>query len=145
MQATINSEEGLQRAIGDLRELFKAHHFLRVTVKTGTARSLNQNAIAHAWYGQIARELREDTPLGVKLFCKLHYGVPIMRAEDEEFRDLYDLVIKPLTYEKKLKAMNAWPVTSIMNKDQNSQYLEAMQEAYAGRVRLEFQDQHEQP
>lgn len=135
---TINSEQSLSQAIGDLREQWKRHKFLRVIVKTGKDRSLDQNGISHVWYEQISRELREDTSLGVKKFCKLHYGVPILRAEDEEFRRLYDLVIKPLIYEKKLEAMAAWPVTSLMTKDQLSQYLEAMQSGYAGRVRLEF-------
>lgn len=138
MQATINSVESLQRFIGDVRELYKSHHFLRATIKTGTARSYDQNGTAHCWYEQIARELREDTPLGVKNFCKLHYGVPIMRAEDEDFRQSYDLVIRPLPYEKKLSAMNFWPVTSLMNKDQHNQYFAAMQEGFAGRVLLEF-------
>lgn len=137
----INSDTSLSDAIGRLREAYRDHRFLRVTFKTGKARSLDQNGISHVWYEQIARELREDTPLGVKNFCKLHYGVPILRAEDEEFRDLYDQVIKPLSYEKKLAAMKAWPVTSLMSKTQLSQYLEAMQSAYADRVRLEFPEQ----
>lgn len=138
MQLTVNSDTALQQAIGDIRELYRAHRFVRVTLKTGKARSHDQNSISHAWYEQIARELREDTALGVKCFCKLHYGVPIMRAEDEEFRELYDSVVKPLPYEKKLEAMKAWPVTSLMTKDQLSQYLQAMQDGHAGRVRLEF-------
>jgi hypothetical protein len=138
MQLTINSETSLQQAIGDMRELYRQHKFVRVKLTTGKARSLDQNAIAHVFYEQVARELREDTALQVKNFCKLHYGVPILRAEDEEFRALYDLVIKPLSYERKLAAMSAWPVTSLMSKDQLSQYLTAMQEGYAGRVNLEF-------
>ena len=137
-QLTINSESSLSNAIGEIREAWKAHRFIRLNIKTGKDRSLDQNGISHVWYEQIARELREDTALGVKKFCKLHYGVPIMRAEDEDFRRLYDLVIKPLSYEKKLEAMAAWPVTSLMTKSQLSQYLEAMQSAYANRVRLEF-------
>lgn len=141
MQLTVNSEQGLQQAIGDMRELFRQHKFVRVKMTTGKARSLDQNAIGHVWYEQVAQELREDTPLGVKNFCKLHYAVPIMRAEDEEFRALYDLVIKPLSYERKLAAMSAWPVTSLMNKEQLSQYLTAMQEGYWGRVQLEFPQQ----
>jgi hypothetical protein len=138
MQLPINSETSLQQAIGDMRELYRQHKFVRVKLTTGKARSLDQNAIAHVFYEQVARELREDTALQVKNFCKLHYGVPILRAEDEEFRALYDLVIKPLSYERKLAAMSAWPVTSLMSKDQLSQYLTAMQEGYAGRVNLEF-------
>ena len=143
MNLTINSDTSLQAAIGDLREAYKTHRFLRLSVKTGKARSIPQNSISHDWYAQVSRELREDTPLSVKCFCKLTMGVPIMRAEDEEFRKLYDLVIRPLSYEKKLEAMKVWPVTSLMTKDQLSQYLAAMQEAYADRVRLEFPEQEE--
>jgi len=141
VQVTVNSDSSLQQAIGELRELYREHRFIRVNVKTGTARSLDQNAISHLWYEQIARELREDTALGVKCYCKLHLGVPILRAEDEEFRELYDSVIKPLPYEKKIAAMKVWPVTSLMNKNQLSQYLEAMQNEYLDRVRLEFPQQ----
>jgi len=142
-QITVNSDTSLQAAIGDLREAYRAHKFLRVDIKTGKARSLDQNSISHTWYEQISRELREETPLGAKNFCKLHYGVPILRAENEEFRAQYDAVLKPLSYDKKLLAMNFLPVTSLMTKPQLSQYLEAMQMAYADRVRLEFPEQEE--
>ena len=138
---TINSEQSLQSAIGDLREQWKRHKFLRVTVRAGKDRSIDQNSISHAWYQQIANELREETALGVKNYCKLHYGVPILRAENEEFRIQYDTVLKPLSYEKKLMAMNFLPVTSLMTKGQLSQYLAAMQSGYADRVRLEFPEE----
>lgn len=141
MDLTINSDQTLSSAIGELRDQFKAHRFLRVSIKTGKDRSLDQNSISHAWYEQISRELREETPLGIKNFCKLHYGVPILRAENEEFRQQYDTVLKPLSYDKKLIAMNFLPVTSLMTKAQLSQYLEAMQLAYADRVKLEFPEQ----
>lgn len=141
MYLTINSDQSLSSAIGELRDQFKSHRFLRVSIKTGKDRSIDQNSISHAWYEQISRELREETPLGIKNFCKLHYGVPILRAENEEFRQQYDTVLKPLSYDKKLLAMNFLPVTSLMTKAQLSQYLEAMQSAYANRVKLEFPEQ----
>lgn len=135
----INSEVSLQTAIGELRELWREHRYLRVSVRKGKDRSLDQNAISHTWYEQIARELREETALDVKSYCKLHFGVPILRAEDEDFRSTYDGAIKGLTYEQKLQVMRLLPVTSLMTKSQLSQYLEAMQAHYAGRgVRLEF-------
>jgi len=70
-QLTVNSEPSLQQAIGDLREAYKAHKFLRVDIKTGKARSLDQNslmweiltAIAKQvdWYGQkLAKEEWKD-------------------------------------------------------------------------------------
>lgn len=135
----VNSEVSLQTAIGELRELWRAHKRLKVTVRTGEDRSLDQNALSHAFYEQVARELREDTAKGVKSFCKLHFGVPIMRAEDEDFRTAYDSAIKGLTYEQKLAVMGILPVTSLMTRGQLSQYLEAVQRHYEGRgVRLEF-------
>ena len=135
---TINSTDSLQRTFGDLRALFEQHRFLRISVKAGTDRSLSQNAITHAWYGQIARELREDDESGWKSYCKLHHGVPIMRLDDE-FRDSYDAVIKPLTYEQKLIAMRCWPVTSLMTKEQLSKFADAMQTDFRARgVLLEF-------
>lgn len=134
----INSEHSLQSSIGDLREMYAKHKFLKLNVRAGKDRSLDQNAISHAWYEQIARELREDDVIGWKSFCKLHFGVPIMRI-DTEFKAVYDASIKLLSYEQKLIAMRSWPVTSLMTKEQLSKYLEAMQQHFAGQgVQLEF-------
>jgi hypothetical protein len=139
---TINSAEALQSFIGDIRSLWDKHKFLRVSIKTGKDRSIPQNAITHVWYSQLARELREDDAMGWKSYCKLHHGVPILRAEDEEFRTAYDSVIKPLTYEQKLAAMKFWPVTQLMTKEQLSKYAEAMQGDFLRRgVRLEFPEE----
>lgn len=126
------------QAIGAVREAYRLHGRCKVKVTTGK-RSLNQNDLSHVWYEQLACELREDDALGWKCYCKLHHGVPILRAEDSEFRETYDAVIKPLSYENKKEAMKCWPVTSLMNKAQLSAYLEAVSEDFAKRnVRLEF-------
>ena len=136
---TVNSEMSLQSVIGDLREMFREHKYLKLSVRAGTARSLDQNAISHAWYQQLARELKEDDEQGWKSYCKLHHGVPILRSDDEEFREFYDCSLKRLTYEQKLVAMKYLPVTSLMTKPQLSKYLEALRDDFAGRgVRLEF-------
>lgn len=135
----INSDTSLQSVIGDLREMYRQHRYVKVNAKTGKARSLDQNGISHVWYEQLARELREDDSLGWKSYCKLHHGVPILRAEDEEFRTAYDATIKGMTYEQKLLVMRMLPVTSLMTKPQLSKYLEAMQADFERRgVRLEF-------
>lgn len=139
MNVIVNSAESLQRLIGNLRTEYQRHGFMRVNIIAGVHRSLPQNAIGHVWYDQLERELPEDNALGWKCYCKLHHGVPILRSEDEQFRETYDAVIKPLSYENKLKAMRCWPVTSLMNKEQKSRYLEAVQDDFLGRgVRLEF-------
>lgn len=134
-----NSETSLQAAIGELRELWRRNKFVRIKATTGKKRSLDQNAISHAWYEQAARELREDDALGVKCYCKLHHGIPILRAEDAEFRAMYDAGLKGMTYPQKLTAMKYLPVTSLMTKPQLSAYLEAVQDDFRNRgVWLEF-------
>lgn len=135
----INSEASLQACIGDLREDFFKHKYIKVSTKTGKARSLDQNATIHCWYEQLARELKEDDALGWKCFSKLHCGIPILRAEDIEFKTFYDGAIKGLTYEQKIAAMKFMPVSSIMTKTQLTKYAQAMQELFIERgVRLEF-------
>lgn len=102
-------------------------------------RSLDQNAISHVWYEQIARELKDDSALGWKCYCKLHHGIPILRTEDAEFKAFYDGGVKHFSYERKLEAMKFIPVTSIMTVPQLSDYLIAVQNDFFERgVRLEF-------
>lgn len=137
---TINSDNSLQDALGVVRELYVKNRYLKLNVQIGKKRSLDQNAISHVWYEQLARELREDDALGWKCYCKLNFGVPLLRAEDDEFREFYDATIKrTFSYEQKLAAMKYLPVTSLMTKPQLSAYLEAVQEHFLARgVRLEF-------
>ena len=137
---TVNSESAQQPFNGDMRDLFKQHKFVKVSAKIGKARSLDQNAISHCWYEQLARELKEDDALGWKSYCKLHHGVPILRAEDEQFREFYDRTLRvTLTYDQKLDAMKFLPVTSLMTKPQLSKYLEAVRDDFLKRgVMLEF-------
>lgn len=134
----VNSAASLSEAIGSLRESWDRNKYLRVIIRAKT-RSLSQNDISHVWYDQVAAELREDTPLQVKAFCKLHFGVPILRAADSDFRAFYDAAIKGLTYAQKLKAMEYLPVTSLMSVEQGSEYLVAVQDHYSTRnVKLVF-------
>ena len=105
-----------------------------VQVKITTEkRSLSSNALSHQWYKDVADQTDEVVE-DVMCFCKLHYGVPILRAESDKFRDTYDSNIKDfLTYEQKLGAMSFIAVTRLMNKGQMNRYLNDMQRDYATR------------
>lgn len=141
----INSETTLQEFIGALRETWKQRRYLTVRVKAGRGRTVDHNALSHAWYAQVARELRQDDERGVKRFCKLHFGVPILRAEDDDFREAYDWTIrKNLTYEEKLVAMDMLPVTSLMSTTQMKKYTDDVQDHYAKHgVALEYPEEME--
>lgn len=139
MKLIVNSDQSLQDAIGELRQQYGAKRYVSVQITAGKSRTLDQNAIAHVWYEQVARELREDDAAGVKCFCKLHFGVPILRDESDVFREKYDRLIKPMRYDEKLELMEWFPVTSLMTTPQLSKYLEKVQAHYQGRgVWLEF-------
>lgn len=96
-------------------------------------RNLEQNALAAVWYAQISKETGEGSPMDVKQECKLRFGIPILRAESEEFRLKYDRLIKPLPYETKLELMEWFPVTSLMTVGQFSRYMGDVQHHYAQR------------
>lgn len=104
-----------------------------VTVADGTKRTGRQNDGSHAWYAVIAAQLGDRTAQDVRAESKLHIGVPI-RREDPEFDAYYVAVVKPLPYEVKLALMIEpfeLPITSKMNKDQMTRYLERFFEHWA--------------
>lgn len=107
--------------------------FVRVGTYTDP-RSLPQNALSHVWYGEIGRQDGEYSTVRARRFCKLHFGVPIKRATDEQFRLFWDTHIKQrLTTEEKEEAMDFVAVTSTMNKAQMTEYLTEVQAHFAQR------------
>ena len=139
MNWIINSEQSLSKVIEDIRDLYNQQKFLKVSIKFGKDRSIQQNSASHLWYSQIAVELKEDDALGWKCYCKLHHGVPILRAEDADFKSVYDKAIKGMSYEKKLLVMRFIPVSSLMTKVQLTRYLEAIQSDFLNRgIKLKF-------
>ena len=88
-----------------------------------------QNRLAFQWYRDISEQMADNTPEFYRAFCKLYFGVGILKAHDDEFRGKYDEIIRPLPYEKKMALMLPpieIPVTSRLNIKQMSQYLETL-------------------
>jgi len=98
-----------------------------VSAEDGRDRSLEQNRTQFLWAREAADQRGDMTTEEVRCEWKLIYGVPILRADSEAFRDVYDAAIKPLPYELKLKAMRFIPVTSEMNVRQMVAYLDTIQ------------------
>jgi hypothetical protein len=128
---TINSESSLSEFKASVEELYKEHRFLTFAApRIGKDRTLSANALSHVWYNQADKQLGQ--PIGTaRAFCKLQFGVPILRGEDQEFRGTYDRVIKPIPYELKLKIMAYFPVTSLMSREQMARYLTNVQVHFA--------------
>lgn len=115
--------ERVARLVGNLKPP------LTITVTSGASRSLEQNKLQRLWCMEAAEQLGDRTAEEVRGFCKLHYGVPIMREGHDDFRETYDRLIKPLPYETKLAYMMEpldFPITRLMTVGEKSQYLDAM-------------------
>lgn len=115
--------ERVARLVGNLKPP------LTITVTSGASRSLEQNKLQRLWCMEAAEQLGDRTAEEIRGFCKLHYGVPIMREGHDDFRETYDRLIKPLPYETKLAFMMEpldFPITRLMTVGEKSQYLDAM-------------------
>ena len=100
-----------------------------VEVTMGETKTTAQNRLQRQWCIDAAQQLGDRTAEDVRAYSKLHFGVPIMRAESVIYCAEYDATIRPLPYEMKLRLM-ATPfdlaVTRNMKIKQLTAYLDAM-------------------
>lgn len=105
-----------------------------VTIERGKKRSVEQNRLQRLWLLE-AQDQGDQTAEEYRAYCKLHFGVPILRAENYEFRGAYDRLIRPRPYEEKLELMMVpldFPVTRLMTTKQKTEYLDAMYRHFLG-------------
>lgn len=102
---------------------------MTITITQGAPRSDLQNRLCQRWFTDISRQLGDQSHDYVRAFCKLTIGIPILRAENEEFKGQYDRVLKHLSYEEKLEAIRVFdfPVTRLMQTKQMTQFMDEMQ------------------
>ena len=101
---------------------------ITVTSKAGADRTRDQNALLWKWNGEIAAQAGDRTAQDVHSENKLIHGVAIRKTEDE-FRDIYDRLIRPLEYAEKIALMGPpidLPVTRDMGVRQMSQFMDAV-------------------
>jgi len=116
----------IEEATFPLEIRIKDHH---------STRSDKQNRLAFVWYSEAEKQLKDG--VSQRAFCKLHFGVGILKAGDSKvcrhFAEQYDAVVKPLDYAVKLAVMLPpfeLPVTSLMTIKQYAEYLTAMDHHY---------------
>lgn len=110
---------------------FLSNHKLPMTVQIeeGKHRSTAQNKLQRQWIKELAEQLPQHTAEEWRGLCKLQFGVPILRHENETFCAAYDAHVKPLPYEQKLAFMMEpldFPVTRLMTTKQKTNYLDAI-------------------
>ena len=127
------------RSEGDieaLRLLLRARKLpLTVEITAGATKTNSQNRLQRQWCNDVAQQLGDRTAENVRAYSKLHFGVPILRAESEAYAAAYDRLIRPLPYETKLEYMATpfdFAVTRAMTSRQLSAYLDAMSQHWSG-------------
>lgn len=106
------------------------HYALPCTVSIfkGKRRSIEQNKLQRKWLLEL-QEQGDQTAEEYRGYCKLVFGVPILRNENDGFREVYDRLIRARPYQEKLELMMVpmdLPVTRIMTTKQKTQYLDQM-------------------
>lgn len=105
-----------------------------VSITKGLPRSSPQNRLQRKWCIE-AQEQGDQTAEQYRAYCKLHFGVAIMKFESPEWADAYDRIIRPLSYEQKLEMMAEpidFPVTRCMSSKGKKQYLDQMHDYFNG-------------
>lgn len=123
---------------GDRAELMKLLQSqtlpFTIDVVKGQRRSVEQNRLQRLWVNEIAEQLGDRTPEEARAYCKLTLGVPILRAENTRFCEMYDRLIKPMGYEQKLAMMAEpldLPITRLFTTNQKTRYLDDIQRHFA--------------
>lgn len=102
----------------------------------GDKRSLAQNRLQRLLCNEIASQWEGNDPEDVRAYCKLHFGIPILREDSEAYSEVYDRVVRPMTYEEKLTLMRLpidLPVTRIMTKEQKTRYLDTIYKEFSSK------------
>lgn len=73
-----------------------------LSLTDGKHRTSQQNRLQQKWMLEISQQLGDRTPEEARGYCKLHFGVPILRAENEAFRASYDKIIRQLPYTRQM-------------------------------------------
>lgn len=130
IKISVNSAARLSEAITRLTAMYREKKYVVVSFRPGKDRTLDQNALWFAMYQRIAQMTEIGDVEDARRYCKLHYGVPIMRKANELFRNAWNTSFLMLTYETKLEYMgdcalfgpDGFPVTRLFDRAQGIAY-----------------------
>ena len=130
----IKTESQYDQLVTEGYNLLSDGHWLHVEISDGKSRTNAQNRLQRQW-GNDLESQGDMKAEEYRAHNKLHFGVPILRANNEKFRLQYDEVVKPLPYEAKLKLMMEpidFPVTRLMSVSDFKQYLDQVYVFWTG-------------
>ena len=106
---------------------------MTISVVYGEDRSRSQNSLMWLWATEVAAQIGDRLAADVQAEWKLEIGVPILRADDPDFRAAYDQAVRPLPYADKIEIMkHFFPVTSLMKVRQMCRFLDQVERQCLG-------------
>jgi hypothetical protein len=127
--------ENLQMLValfGKIKE-YDWHEPLEISYEPfAVARQLDQNALSHVWYRQAAKQLGDREIWEVADECKLDYAVPILLANNQEFRELFKYCLAPYHREQRIEILGKGFVncTRLLTRKEFTEYLNGIQNYY---------------
>ena len=141
MKLVANNPQSLAHLISKIKEEYNKGKYLKVTIARGRDRSLEQNNLFHEWVMQLVVAGGEYDFDGYRNFCRLHFFVPVLIHENEDFSDLWwSLFDREKSkrkdadqYRTQLHLIGTITgISSICTTAQFSRALELMQQHFAG-------------
>lgn len=127
----VNSKESAKACYCQILEDFAKHKFLNIKIAKDS-RTLRQNAWQFKAYSMLAKQ-GDMTAIEYRRHCKYHYGLAIRAGDDAEFAELLRPMLKSLTYENRLKAMDFIDVTSTFDVEQMKLYIDTITFEFYGK------------
>lgn len=127
----LNTQHEINHFLEDIAQLHAEGK--RVCVEYVEAdRTPSQNNMIYHLYRQIAEQKRNDgwSFDDVRNYCKLHFGIPILRSNDPDFCQQYDEKVKGLDYETKLFIISHMDVTSDFTVAEASEYIDTIIDSF---------------
>lgn len=124
----VNSEATRDNVKKEIDRVFAEKKYARVKIDAGK-RTLSQNALKSVWYFDIAKHRGDVNAKDVERECKYKYGLPIIRRNAMQ-NYVHEQITDKLIYEKRIKVMDCFAVTSIMSVTELKEYLEMMRTDY---------------
>ncbi len=106
-----------------------------INATKGAPRSIDQNKLQRKWLTE-AEQQGDCTAEEYRAYCKLHFGVAIMKFESPEWAEKYDRIVKPMDYKTKLELMAEpfdFPVTRCLSTKGAKKYLDQMYDYFTGK------------
>ena len=131
---TVKTDAEMLKLCQLLQQLTK--YPVTVTVKPGAEpRSSKQNRLFWQWMNDLEAQ-GDQTAQEYRAYCKLNFGIPILRSDSPEFREQYERLIRHrYNYEEKLDLMvepHDYSVTRIMTVKQKKKMLDKIWSHFTG-------------